>query len=115
MAVEVWSGFAVPEIKFLNRSTRFNVMEGNRMVAVTTALYQYNVVDLHYYLQSHLHGRRDDGIHWTPRLNRFMVNLILTHYSKSINIPIPGHGPATAKVTGKRKNDEEEEGRRKRP
>ena len=85
VAVEVWGGYNVPEIDFLRDSTRFNVVEANKMVAETTALYGYNVVDLHYFLQSCVHRRIDDGIHWTPRANRFILNLVLTHYRKSID------------------------------
>jgi len=81
VAVEVWGGFFVPEIEFMKRNTRFNVMESNTMVAHTTAAHGFDVVDLHYYLQSQIHLRREDGIHWTARAIRLMVNIILTEYT----------------------------------
>ena len=65
-------------------STRFNVMEANNMVARNTAHHGFEVGDLHYPLQCQLQQRRDDGIHWTARGNRLMVNLILSRYSATV-------------------------------
>ena len=89
VAVEVWGGLFVPEIDFTKQSTRFNVMEANTMVGHTTAAHGFKVVDLHYRLQCQLHQRREDGIHWSARANRLMLNIILTHLSISWKTPVP--------------------------
>ena len=87
--MEVRGGLFVPEIGFMKQSTRFNVMEANTMVANTTAVFGFDVVDLHYVFQGLLHLRRDDGIHWSARAIRLMVNMILSHFvvSRDINLP----------------------------
>ena len=90
---------------------RFNVLEGNLMVATTTASYGYDVLDLHnmmmhqvklcyaivhtakhQYISSYyqVHRRQPDGIHWTQAAVRFQVNLILTHFCESRGLPYPG-------------------------
>ena len=48
ISVDIWGGFLVEGMEFQKRSMRFNVMEGNLMVAQTTAAYWFDVVDLHY-------------------------------------------------------------------
>lgn len=68
---------------------RFNVMEANLMVATTTASFGYDVLDLHHMLMHQVHKRMPDGIHWTQAAVRFQVNLILTHFCLSRNIPLP--------------------------
>ena len=66
VSVEVWGGLMVEGMEFQRRSmrykvgseikcvvfffTRFNVMEGNLMVALTTAAFGYDVLDLHYWM-----------------------------------------------------------------
>ena len=73
-------------MEFLARSTRFNVMEANNMVAHTTAAFGFDVVDLHFVFQGLLHLRRDDGIHWSAKGVRLMVNMILQHFYQSREI-----------------------------
>ena len=72
------------------RGFRFNVMEGNLMVATTTASHGYDVIDLHYHMLHQIHKRMPDGIHWTQQAVRFQLNIILTHYCLSRKIPLPG-------------------------
>ena len=79
-------------MEFLARSTRFNVMEANNMVAHTTAAFGFDVVDLHFVFQGLLHLRRDDGIHWSAKGVRLMVNMILQHFVDSREISLPGAG-----------------------
>ena len=83
---------------------RFNVMEANLMVATAAASFGYDVLDLHHMLMHQVgkvvqtpetkfllkvHKRMPDGIHWTQAAVRFQVNLILTHFCLSRNIPLP--------------------------
>ena len=85
---------------------RFNVMEANLMVATAAASFGYDVVDLHHMLMHQVgkvmnkvfffvrfllqvHKRMPDGIHWTQAAVRFQLNLILTHFCLSRNIPLP--------------------------
>ena len=84
---------------------RFNVMEANLMVATAAASFGYDVLDLHHMLmhqvgkvtnkvlcakfQLQVHKRMPDGIHWTQAAVRFQLNLILTHFCLSRNIPLP--------------------------
>lgn len=65
VSVEVWGGLMVEGMEFQRRSMRyhleiivnatiimirFNVMEGNLMVALTTAAFGFDVLDLHYWM-----------------------------------------------------------------
>ena len=86
--------FGLQGMEFLARSTRFNVMEANNMVAHTTAAFGFDVVDLHFVFQGQLHQRRDDGIHWSAKAIRLMVNTILQHFVDSREISLPGKGRA---------------------
>ena len=95
--MEVWGGLFVPEMEFLQPSTRFNVQEANNMVANTSAAFGFDVVDLHFVFQGLIHLRRDDGIHWTAGAIRLMVNMILHHFIESRDIPLPGSGRAEDK------------------
>ena len=70
----------VQGMEFQKRSMRFNVMEGNLMVAQTTAAFGYDVVDLHYWMTHQIHKRMPDGIHWTQDAVRLQLNIILTHF-----------------------------------
>merc|ERR1719513_88986 len=69
---------------------RFNVMEGNLMVALTTAAFGYDVLDLHYWMVHQIHKRMPDGIHWTQDAVRLQLNIILTHFCLSRDIKLPG-------------------------
>ena len=72
----------------LKKSTRFNVMEANNMVAHNTAAFGFDVVDLHFVFQGLLHLRRDDGIHWSAPAIRGMVYTILQHFVDSREISL---------------------------
>ena len=61
------------------RGFRFNVMEGNLMVATTTASHGYDVIDLHYHMLHQIHKRMPDGIHWTQQAVRFQLNTLPMH------------------------------------
>ena len=80
--------FGLPGMESLAESTRFNVMEANNMVAEITAATGFDVVDLHFVFQGLLHLRRDDGIHWSAKAIRLMVNMILQHFVESREIPL---------------------------
>merc|ERR1711874_435808 len=69
------------------KSTRFNVMEANNMTSHTTAAFGFDVVDLHHVFQGLLHLGRDDGIHWSAKAIRLMVNMILQHFVESRENP----------------------------
>jgi len=90
VSVEVWGGLMVEGMEFQRRSMRFNVMEGNLMVALTTAAFGYDVLDLHYWMVHQIHKRMPDGIHWTQDAVRLQLNIILTHFCLSRDIKLPG-------------------------
>ena len=80
----------VEGMEFQERSMRFNVMEGNLMVALNTASFGFDVVDLHYWMTHQIHKRMPDGIHWTQDAVRLQLNIILTHFCLSRNLKLPG-------------------------
>jgi len=90
VSVEVWGGLMVEGMEFQRRSMRFNVMEGNLMVALTTAAHGFDVLDLHYWMTHQIHKRMPDGIHWTQDAVRLQLNIILTHFCLSRDIKLPG-------------------------
>jgi len=90
VSVEVWGGLMVEGMEFQRRSMRFNVMEGNLMVALTTAAHGFDVLDLHYWMTHQIHKRMPDGIHWTQDAVRLQLNIILTHVCLSRDIKLPG-------------------------
>jgi len=90
VSVEVWGGLMVEGMEFQRRSMRFNVMEGNLMVALTTAAFGFDVLDLHYWMTHQIHKRMPDGIHWTQDAVRLQLNIILTHFCLSRDIKLPG-------------------------
>ena len=96
--------FGLPGMESLAESTRFNVMEANNMVAEITAATGFDVVDLHFVFQGLLHLRRDDGIHWSAKGVRGMLNVILQHFSESRDIPLPGKTAEMKKKTKKSKS-----------
>merc|ERR1719318_715412 len=77
-------------MEFTKRSMRFNVMEGNLMVAQTAAAFGFDVVDLHYWMTHQIHKRMPDGIHWTQDAVRLQLNIILTHFCLARKLPLPG-------------------------
>ena len=90
ISVDVWGGLVVQGMEFQKRSMRFNVMEGNLMVAQTTAAFGYDVVDLHYWMTHQIHKRMPDGIHWTQDAVRLQLNIILTHFCLARKLSLPG-------------------------
>ena len=90
ISVDVWGGLVVKGMEFQKRSMRFNVMEGNIMVAQTTADFGFDVVDLHYWMTHQIHKRMPDGIHWTQDAVRLQLNIILTHYCLARKLALPG-------------------------
>jgi len=90
ISVDIWGGFLVEGMEFQKRSMRFNVMEGNLMVAQTTAAYGFDVVDLHYWMTHQIHKRMPDGIHWTQDAVRLQLNIILTHFCLARKLTLPG-------------------------
>ena len=89
ISVDVWGGLMVEGMEFLQHSMRFNVMEGNLMVALATAAQGFDVVDLHYWMTHQIHKRMPDGIHWTQDAVRLQLNIILTHFCLSRDIKLP--------------------------
>ena len=90
ISVDVWGGLMVEGMDFLKHSMRFNVMEGNLMVALNTAAAGFDVVDLHYWMTHQIHKRMPDGIHWTQDAVRLQLNIILTHFCLSRDLELPG-------------------------
>jgi hypothetical protein len=90
ISVDVWGGLMVEGMEFLKNSMRFNVMEGNTMIALNTAAYGFDVVDLHYWMVHQIHKRMPDGIHWTQDAVRLQLNIVLTHYCLSREVKLPG-------------------------
>ena len=90
ISVDVWGGLMVEGMDFLKHSMRFNVMEGNLMVALNTAAAGFDVVDLHYWMTHQIHKRMHDGIHWTQDAVRLQLNIILTHFCLSRDLELPG-------------------------
>merc|ERR1712108_16591 len=45
---------------------------------------------MHYYMYNQIHRRSSDGIHWNQDGVRMQVNIILTHFCQSRQIPLPG-------------------------
>ena len=88
--MDVWGGLMVEGMDFLKHSMRFNVMEGNLMVALNTAAAGFDVVDLHYWMTHQIHKRMPDGIHWTQDAVRLQLNIILTHFCLSRDLELPG-------------------------
>jgi len=88
ISVEVRAAVCLPGMD--QGGMRFNVMESNLMVATNAASHGYDVVDLHHYMMHQVHKRKHDGVHWTQDAVRFQTNLILTHYSLSRDIELPG-------------------------
>ena len=87
ISVEVWGGFMVEGV--VNAGIRFNIMEGNTMVANTVASMGQDVVDLHYWMLHMVYLRKADGLHWTQDAVRLQTNIILTHLCTSRDIPLP--------------------------
>lgn len=92
---DIYGGFMVEGLEFAKRSMRFNVMEGNNMVAHTTAAFGFDVVDLHYWMTHQIHKRMPDGVHWSQEAVRLQLNIILTHFCLSRNLPLPGRSSGT--------------------
>jgi len=92
------------------RGMRFNVLEGNLMVATIVASYGFDVVDLHYYLLHQVHKRMPDGIHWTQDAVRMQTNIILTHFCLSRKIPLPGRDKSNFVQAAKKIADKAKEG-----
>ena len=89
-ASDVNGGVFTEEIDFLKPMARFLVLEANTMVSDVTAAHGFDVLDLHYFLQLQLQLRRDDGVHWSARGLRLMVNILLSHFTVSRDLLLPG-------------------------
>ena len=100
VSVDVWGGLMMEGMEFLKHSMRFNVMEGNLMVAHTVAQQGYDVVDLHYWMTHQIHKRMPDGIHWTQDAVRLQTNILLTHFCLSRDQPLPGRWLVVVRLFG---------------
>lgn len=89
ISVEIRGGFVIPQLEFQTHSMRINIMEANQYAATVVATYGYDVLDMHYYMHMQIHRRAADGIHWNPDAVRMQVNILLTHYALSRDLPLP--------------------------
>ena len=51
--------------------------------------FDFDVLDLHFYLRHHLDSRGRDGIHWDYWAHRTISSMILTHICEAWNLPQP--------------------------
>ncbi|XP_013791001.1 uncharacterized protein LOC106474850, partial [Limulus polyphemus] len=82
-------GFLVPQLEFLKYSLRFHVMEANLYARQVVVKHGFDVLDMHYNLRMQIDQRAADGIHWLPPALRYMTNLLLTHISLALGVPLP--------------------------
>ena len=51
--------------------------------------FDFDVLDLHFYLRHHLDSRGRDGIHWDYWAHRTISSMILSHICEAWNLPQP--------------------------
>ena len=64
-------------------------MEANSFVHQVCVAFDYDILDLHYWMRFQLNRRTVDGLHWEPHAMRMISNLLLTHISLAIEEPLP--------------------------
>lgn len=45
---------------------------------------------MHYFMCNQIHRRAADGVHWNANAVRMQVNIFLTHFCQSRDLPLPG-------------------------
>lgn len=90
-AVEIRGGYMIKQLEFAQFTLRFHVMEANLFARQLMSQFGFNCLDFHFYLQWQVHWRRPDGIHWSSKSMRFLSNLLLTHISLALGVPLPGN------------------------
>ncbi|CAJ0961296.1 unnamed protein product, partial [Mesorhabditis belari] len=70
---------------------RLLYVKANKLAAQIARLEGFSVIDLDYHLSVPIfdHLRISDGIHWDNRANRFMLQLIILHLVKDLELYVP--------------------------
>lgn len=89
LSSECSGGFLSKEIEFLRYVLPWHIMEANRFVAEAAREHKYDVLDLHYHTRFLIEEWKEDGIHFSPTLYRFMTNMILTHLALVESAKLP--------------------------
>lgn len=81
----------IKQIEYAKFTMRFHVMEANMYAQKLLAENGYNVLDFHFHLRWLVHRRNPDGMHWSNKAMRHLTNLLFTHISLAIGVPLPGN------------------------
>ena len=81
-------GLYVQQIQFLAEHMPVFVIEANQKASSIFAQYDYDVLDMHYYMINQTQRRSTDGIHWNSDAVRYQTNCFLTHFCLSREIGI---------------------------
>ncbi|XP_056005395.1 uncharacterized protein LOC130050192 [Ostrea edulis] len=100
IAKDIRGGFLVPEVDFMKKTLRLDILEANFFAKQVVAAHGFDIVDLHYHLRHCLDRRADDGVHWDKRAHRHMTNLLLTHITDAWREKMPGRVKSKAYVNG---------------
>ncbi|ESO96915.1 hypothetical protein LOTGIDRAFT_187972, partial [Lottia gigantea] len=74
---EAKGGVFVPEVESAKTQLGAKILACNLIAHNIIKQYDYDYIDLHYYLRYHLHRRAEDGVHWDMTAHRRMSNLTL--------------------------------------
>ncbi|CAL4100720.1 unnamed protein product, partial [Meganyctiphanes norvegica] len=85
----VKGGVLIKQLDFIQHSMRFMFMEANSFVQQVCVAFDYDLLDLHYWMRFQLNRRTIDGLHWEPHAMRYITNLLLTHISLAFENPLP--------------------------
>ncbi|XP_047501910.1 uncharacterized protein LOC125047640 isoform X2 [Penaeus chinensis] len=88
---KIRGGVMIKQLEFVQHSMEFIVMEANKFAQELCMAFDFNLLDLHYYMRFQLQRRTKDGLHWEPPAVRMMTNFILSHIALSFGETLPGN------------------------
>nr|XP_027227119.1 PC-esterase domain-containing protein 1A-like [Penaeus vannamei]XP_027227120.1 PC-esterase domain-containing protein 1A-like [Penaeus vannamei]XP_027227121.1 PC-esterase domain-containing protein 1A-like [Penaeus vannamei] len=88
---KIRGGVMIKQLEFVQHSMEFMIMEANKFAQELCMAFDFNLLDLHYYMRFQLQRRTKDGLHWEPPAVRMMTNFILSHIALSFGKTLPGN------------------------
>ncbi|XP_069488449.1 PC-esterase domain-containing protein 1A-like isoform X2 [Ambystoma mexicanum] len=89
LARKITGGFLIPELQYLDKTLRRDIMEANFYSATLAASHKFDVLDLHYHFRFDSQNRLKDGVHWNQIVHRKITQLLLAHLADAWGVTVP--------------------------
>lgn len=91
VSVQANGALFTSDIKHIVPVLPWFIQQANLFASKCASFFNFDTLDLHFYMRLQGHLRVKDGIHWHPIAVRYMTNIFLTHVCLCLGQTLPGN------------------------